>query len=131
MSRYHDRLGDLIREGLEADEDPFVTWEPHAGERRSAGKEQERVPPRKSKPVQESRTLVPVPSEMVPYFIKLGLPAGSSREACKTAWKNLLKKHHPDRYHGDARREKEASELCGTVTDAWRVIDSWFEKHGL
>jgi DnaJ-domain-containing protein 1 len=58
-------------------------------------------------------------------FAELGLPFGASAEECKTAYKKLLKIHHPDRHAGHAENMRKATEKSARINAAYDRIESW------
>ncbi len=121
---FYDRLGDLLKDGLESDEDPFVAWDSHGGKTRSAGGMKERRPPPRPKPEEDT---VRVPDELLEDYFALGLRPGVSAEAAKAAWKRLLKLHHPDRFANRPDKAEEATKRSIRITDSYRRIVRWFE----
>jgi DnaJ-domain-containing protein 1 len=81
---------------------------PAAGSRRAAG------PPR-------------IPESLRPDFAELGLPFGAPAEACKGAYRKLLKIHHPDRHAGHPGNFKKATERTARINAAWDRIEKWRE----
>ncbi|HNY17238.1 MAG TPA: J domain-containing protein [Treponemataceae bacterium] len=124
MENRFDRLGDLLRDRLSSDEDPFEAWDPHGGTRRRAGNVQERTPP-PDRAAPKRR--VAVPEELIEDFRVLGLLPGESLEDCKTAWRRLLKRHHPDTSAGDPEAEARQSQITRRLTESYRRIASWYE----
>ncbi len=124
MQSFYDRLGNILRDRLDSDEDPFDAWEPHAGNTRQAGNSTERTPPPRAgtKPKR-----VAVPRELVEDFRVLGLAPGSGREECKGAWKTLLKENHPDVHALDPKKQAEANRTAIRINDSYRRIVRWFE----
>jgi curved DNA-binding protein CbpA len=55
----------------------------------------------------------------------LGVPFGAGAEECKTAYKNLLKIHHPDRHAGHEGNFKKATERSMKINAAWDRIEKW------
>ena len=132
MENVYDRLGNILRDKLDGDEDPFDAWDPHAGRTRQAGNARERTPPprRQTAPDRESqkqRPPVRVPDELVDDFRALGLPPGVSLEECKSAWKRLLKTHHPDYQAPGSAAQARSNMLSARITDAWRRTSRWYE----
>jgi DnaJ-domain-containing protein 1 len=59
-----------------------------------------------------------VPEELRPDFAELGVAFGASMEECKAAYKELLKKHHPDRHGGHAGNMQKATEKSARINAA-------------
>lgn len=124
MTDYYDRLGDLLKDRLDSDEDPFDAWTPHGGKIRKAGNIKEKMPP----PKKNSTTkLIPVPKELVPEFIALNVAVGSPLEHCKQQWKALLKEYHPDLAQSNEKERKKRTEKTLTITKAYKRIALWYE----
>jgi DnaJ-domain-containing protein 1 len=66
-----------------------------------------------------------VPEELGPDFAELGLPFGAPAEACKAAYKKLLKIHHPDRHAGHQGNFKKATEKTARINAAYDRIEKW------
>jgi len=124
MQSFYDRLGNILRDRLETDEDPFDAWEPHAGNTRRAGNSTERTPP--PRPGTQPKR-VAVPHELVEDYRTLGIPPGSSPEECKSAWKRLLKASHPDMHALDERKQAESTRTAIRLNDSYHRIVRWFE----
>ncbi|HPO02408.1 MAG: J domain-containing protein [Spirochaetales bacterium] len=121
---YYERLGSILKDRLNSDEDPFASWDPHDGRGRKAGNRTERRPPPRTAKKPE---LIAVPAELSADYAVLGLPPGSSLAECKSAWKKLMMKCHPDRIEGDQERKNEAARRAAGITEAWRRISRWFD----
>lgn len=124
MGNFYDKLGDILRDTLDSEEDPFETWEPHGGKRRSAGNIRERTPPPRTARQPER---IPVPDELVEDFRVLALAPGVPLEDCKAAWKSLLKRYHPDRHAGNEKKMNETTAVSIRITDSYRRIERWYE----
>lgn len=122
MDSVYDRLGNILRDRLDSDEDPFRTWESHTGKVRQAGNARERTPPPRKAPARE---LVPVPPGLENDFRILGLPPGTCLPECKAAWKRLLKANHPD-YQSEENIERSTARTA-KITEAYRRISRWFD----
>ncbi len=123
MESLYDRLGQLLRDRLQNDEDPFSAWDPLGGKARQAGNARQRTPP----PREQKEQLVNVPPELEQDYRILGVEVGRSLAVCKSAWKNLLKTHHPDRHNSDAVARASATKKTTEINDAWRRIERWFQ----
>jgi len=123
MAGYYERLGDILRDTLDSDDDPFEAWNPHAGKPRQAGNARERTPPPGEN---RNRSLADVPKELHADFSALDLDPGSSPEECKQKWKQLLKKHHPDLSASGEKDRKARTEKTLRITEAYRRIMHWY-----
>jgi len=66
-----------------------------------------------------------IPESLRKDFDELGLPFGASEEACKAAYKRLLKIHHPDRHAGHPGNMKKATEKSSRINAAYQRIETW------
>ncbi|MDR2053976.1 MAG: J domain-containing protein [Treponema sp.] len=66
-----------------------------------------------------------VPEELRGDFAELGVPFGASANECKAAYKQLLKKHHPDRHAGHQGNMRKATEKSARVNAAFDRIEKW------
>jgi len=120
----YDRLGNILRDKLGTDEDPFDTWEPASGKSRQAGNIKGKNPPPRASSAPER---VSVPAELVDDFKILGVLPGVSLDECKKAWKLLLKKNHPDHYALESDKLAQVTLLCTKINNSYRRIKHWFE----
>jgi hypothetical protein len=68
-----------------------------------------------------------VPEILRNDFAELGIAFGSSLIECKTSYKALLKKHHPDRHAGHERNMKKATEKSARINVSYHKIEVWYE----
>lgn len=88
-------------------------------ERRTGGER-----PREAKWGGASRAAIP-PESLRADFAELELPFGASGEECKSAYKRLLKIHHPDRHAGHEGNMKKATEKSARLNTAFERIEKW------
>lgn len=117
---YYERLGEMLRDRLNSDEDPFASVEDSSAEREEPAFVKEPFEPKKRE------RIVPVPPALVEDFLVLGLRPGESEEECKSAWKLLLKMHHPDKHQGSEDALRMAERATINITRAYRRIKHWF-----
>jgi DnaJ-domain-containing protein 1 len=60
-------------------------------------------------------------------FEELGLALGASADACKAAYKQLLKLHHPDRHAGHEGNMRKATAKSARINAAYDRIERWRE----
>ncbi len=128
MQSFYDRLGNILRDKLDSDEDPFDSWDAHEGKSRQAGNERERTPPPHRK---EGQKRVAVPGELVEDFKTLGVMPGVSQEECKSAWKKLLKANHPDTNAQNPLSQTRSTQVSIKINNSYRRISHWYETGSL
>ena len=62
------------------------------------------------------------------YYANLELQPGASLEDVRRAYRELMKKYHPDRHNTDAERHRAATELARSLTEAYRELSEYLEK---
>ncbi|GHU14862.1 hypothetical protein FACS1894161_5550 [Spirochaetia bacterium] len=65
------------------------------------------------------------PEALRPDYAELGLPFGAPLEECKSAYKALLKIHHPDRHAGHEGNLRKATEKSARINAAFDRIEHW------
>ena len=65
------------------------------------------------------------PDEILADYKFLGVPHDADDEICKSAYKKLLKIHHPDRHIGHEGNYKKATEKSAKINAAWDRIEKW------
>jgi DnaJ-domain-containing protein 1 len=70
------------------------------------------------------------PESLRPDFAELGVSFGASADDCKTAYKKLLKIHHPDRHAGHPGNFKKATEKSARINSAYDRIEKWRRDQG-
>lgn len=124
MESFYDRLGNILREKLDTDADPFDSWEAHTGKPRQAGNSRERTPPPH---ISEKKKRIAVPPELIEDFVVLGLLPGVSPEECKAAWKSLLQKHHPDKHTGSSAEQSSSTQISIRINTSYKRISHWYK----
>lgn len=124
LQSFYDRLGNMLRDRLDSDEDPFISWEAHTGKTRQAGNSRERTPPPH---IGESRKRIAVPTELIEDFQILGLLPGEPPDLCKAAWKNLLKAHHPDTREQNPEEQERSTVITKRINNSYRKISHWYK----
>jgi DnaJ-domain-containing protein 1 len=124
VESYYDRLGDMLRDRLASDDDPFDAWSPGTEKRRQAGNTNERVPHTKKKTV-PPRT--DVPQKIVDDYRILGIVPGSAADQCKAGWKKMLKKHHPDMHASSVTELEQATLMTRKLNESYARVIRWLE----
>lgn len=88
--------------------------------RRRARAERRRDLERPADPTSTVRT--PEEQQLAQYFANLELKPGATLDDVRRAYRELMKRYHPDRFVGDAERQKSASELSKSLTRAYDAL---------
>ncbi len=70
------------------------------------------------------------PKEIRDAYAALELPLGADREAVKKAYRELLRRYHPDKHQADPARAATATDLTRQLTEAQRRLLAWLEAQG-
>jgi len=105
----HKKLAELSDEELEAE---LVRRRKARAEKRSA------VGPLASRNDRDN----PQRQQLVQYYANLELAPFAPIDEVKRAYRELVKRYHPDKHAGDPERQKVASELVQSLTRAYEAI---------
>ena len=61
--------------------------------------------------------------ELAQYYANLEVPYGSDLETVRKAWKQLLRKYHPDLHSQDPDKQKLSNELVQEINSAYRELE--------
>lgn len=111
----HKRVAELSDEELEAE---LVRRRKARAEARSVGG------PIASKNERDS----PERQQLVQYYANLELPPFAPLDDVKRAYKELIRRYHPDKHAGDPERQKVANELTQSLTKAYEAILAAMER---
>lgn len=64
----------------------------------------------------------PQAKQLKQYYTNLELKAGASLEEVRQAYRDLMKRYHPDKHIGDAERHRAATELAQSLTKAYHSL---------
>lgn len=64
----------------------------------------------------------PQEQQLAQYYANLELPVTASTDDVRRAYKEMMKKYHPDKHAGDPARHKAATELAQSLTRAYRAL---------
>lgn len=136
---YYSAIGEFLNKNLTAEEDPFEQVKSRSSSRyRKMGNVMERRPAPKINYEDKKNNddgykhpeekLIPVPKDLVEDFAILQLLPGSSLDLCKSSWRRLLKKFHPDTVSNKKNiTVEEAATVFRRVNNAYKRIEYWFD----
>ena len=61
------------------------------------------------------------------YYANLEVPYGADLDTVRAAYRELMRKYHPDRHSGDPERERLATQLTQELTRAYQAIESYLK----
>ena len=61
-------------------------------------------------------------------YAALELPLGSDRTRVKTAYREMLRRYHPDRHHQDPSKLETANELTRELREAYERINDFLDE---
>jgi DnaJ-domain-containing protein 1 len=61
--------------------------------------------------------------DLAGYYENLEVPYGSDLETVRQAWKNLLRKYHPDLHSNDPEKRRIATELTQGLNRAYEELE--------
>ena len=64
------------------------------------------------------------------YYANLEIPYGSDLSAVRSAWKQMMKRYHPDLHGEDPEKRQVASELTAELTRAYQELAKVLEQDG-
>ncbi len=123
---YYDKLGSILSDALSSDEDPFKASLRSKGKyRKIAGRMERRPAPKVNKELKR----IAVPPELVEDFAVLNVLPGVPLEDCKRAWKNLVKKYHPDLNSTQNERIdiEQQNSVIRRINNSYKKIETWFK----
>lgn len=120
----HGGTGDADLDAAMAELDDYLDKNKSDREAREASEARRRAQESaRQRAYQASRRPGGPPPIIIEDYKVLGLPFASPMPEVKSAYKRLLKEHHPDRHTGDPARLKRATELSARINDAYRRIE--------
>lgn len=72
----------------------------------------------------------PFPPEICRYYGNLELPVGASAAEVRAAYRRLMRNYHPDRHHGDPKRQEIANQLSQELRTAYEQLLAHLEPAG-
>ncbi|MEO6953004.1 MAG: J domain-containing protein [Polyangia bacterium] len=61
-------------------------------------------------------------------YAELGCKQGASHDELKSAYRALMREHHPDRHAGNAQEQKRASDRAANITTAYAELEQLLAK---
>ncbi len=68
------------------------------------------------------------PPEVREDYAALELPVGSDRAAVRDAYRDMMRRYHPDRHAGDPARAEQANEITVQIRERYERLDAYLAK---
>jgi DnaJ-class molecular chaperone len=68
------------------------------------------------------------PQEIREDYAALELPLGADHEAVKSAYRDLMRRYHPDRHAGDPSKADLANELTVRIRASYERLDAYLKR---
>jgi hypothetical protein len=117
------RLDDLSDEDLEAE------IERRRLDREIDDRARSARPPAGGPTAGASRGPRPAPASHTPgdpvtrAYAALEVPVGADFDAVRKAYRNMMRKYHPDRHAGSPEKQKSANELAQKLTESYKLLE--------
>ena len=69
-----------------------------------------------------SRGASPLDKQLAQYYANLELKPGATLEDVKKAYRDMMRRYHPDKFLGDPEKHRAATELASSLTEAYRKL---------
>ncbi len=76
----------------------------------------------------DRQNLSPQQKQVEQWYANLELEPGATLDEVKQAYRELMRKYHPDKHLGDPARHKAATALAQSLTDAYQSLVAHLEK---
>ncbi|MFO0692061.1 MAG: J domain-containing protein [Polyangiales bacterium] len=70
----------------------------------------------------------PERKQLLQWYANLELPPFASLDEVRKAYRDLMKRYHPDRHATDPERQRIATELAQSLTRAYESLTAYLEK---
>ena len=70
----------------------------------------------------DRRDVSPQQKQVEQWYANLELEPGASLDDVKQAYRELMRRYHPDKHLGDPERHKAATELAASLTEAYQAL---------
>jgi DnaJ-domain-containing protein 1 len=79
-------------------------------------------------PKDDAQARSPQEQQLTQYYANLELAPGATLDEVRRAYRDLMKRYHPDKHLGDPERHKAATELAQSLTRAYTALVELLSK---
>ena len=113
-------LGDLRKRSFGKSEKPLAKLSDRELEEELLQRRRNRAKRRGTKV--DRHEISPQEKQTEQWFANLGLEPGADLDDVKQAYRELMRRYHPDKHVGDPERHKAATALSQSLTDAYQAL---------
>lgn len=124
------RISRILRANLHIGSDTLQTdysfYEEYLRKKRVKGNSQSQGQQQESSSEKASRNRTGPPNrdpELAKYYANLEVPDGSDLETVRRAWKQLVRKYHPDLHSGNPEKQEIANKLVQELNHAYKELE--------
>lgn len=123
---WKDRLTETVRAGLNDVQERVTTFEQDGGIEGLAERVAERARRQGERLDAGKHTLNPdYLKQLRVWYARLELEPGATRDEVRHAFRELMRRYHPDRFANDARGEELATQLSQELTVAYEGLSEY------
>jgi DnaJ-like protein len=63
-------------------------------------------------------------------YVDLGVQVGAGLDVVRSAWRQLVREHHPDRHGGDPERQRRGTERLQEINRSYDRLKRWLRPSG-
>jgi DnaJ-domain-containing protein 1 len=126
LSRISRILRANLHVGSDREQTDYSFYEEYLRKKRVKGKSQSQSRQQTSSNERASHSRSGAPnqdSELAKYYANLEVPYGSDLETVRRAWKQLVRKYHPDFHSGNPEKQEIANKLVQELNHAYKQLE--------
>lgn len=117
-------LNDLRSRTVRRDDRPLDELSDKELEEEIIRRRRERAKGREQPETRRKAEASPQEKQLAQYYANLELQPGATLEDVKKAYRELMRKYHPDKFLGDPEKHRAATELAQSLTEAYQKLSA-------
>ena len=117
-------LNDLRSRTVRKDDRPLNELSDKELEEEIIRRRRERAKGREQPESRRKTEASPQDKQLAQYYANLELEPGATLDDVKKAYRELMRKYHPDKFLGDPEKHRAATELAQSLTEAYQKLSS-------
>jgi len=113
---------------VELEEELIRRRRARAAKRSGGGSVEDAVSESRTRAAAKAEPRSPQEQQVTQYYANLELGPGATLDEVRKAYRELMKRYHPDKHLGDPERHKAATELAQSLTRAYTALVELLSK---